>query len=142
MPMDTPTTHPSLGDLLLLFRRKIIESMKRDALKHDLTFSQVEILQFIGRDGRKTMKSIATHLQITPPSTTALITEMERKGLVIREPDPDDHRRAWIVFTPKTKKLFTAICTNKELVLHKMVSRLSSGDQKTLGRIIKTLITE
>ena len=140
--MNTSVSHPSLGDLLLLFRRRIVESIKKDALKHDLTFSQVEILQFIGLDGRKTMKNIAEHLKITPPSTTVLIAEMEKRGLVTRQVDADDRRVVWIVFTPKTKKLFASICVNKELILKKMVSRLSDADQRTLGRIIKSLITE
>ena len=39
---------PHLGDLLLLFRRNIMEKVKKEGLNQDLTFPQMEILHFIG----------------------------------------------------------------------------------------------
>ena len=57
---------PHLGDLLLLFRRNIMEKVKKEGLNQDLTFPQMEILHFIGIYGEKTMKSIAEYLKITP----------------------------------------------------------------------------
>ena len=131
----------SLGDLLLLFRRKIIESIKKDGLKHDLTFSQMEILHFVGLAGKKTMKNIAEYLKITPPSATALIEEMEEKDLVKRIHDKKDHRVVFIVLSEKTKKLFVSICRRKESIFKNMISKLDQKDKKTLERIIKILIT-
>jgi len=130
----------SLGDLLLIFRRKILESVKREGVKHDLTLSQVEILNFIGLSGKKTMKDIADYLKITPPSTTTIIEEMERKGLVERIKDEKDRRIAFIVLSKKTKKIFTSICKQKELIFKEMISKLNNKDQKILERIIKILI--
>lgn len=129
----------SLGDLMLSFRRKIIENLKSDGLKHDLTFSQVETLKFIGLSGKKTMKSIADYLKITPPSATVIVADMEKKGLVLRKSDTKDRRIVFIIFTEKTKRLFASICKRKEIILKKMVSRLSEKDKKELERIIRII---
>lgn len=132
----------SLGDLLLIFRRKIIESIKKDGLKHDLTFSQIEIIHFIGLSGKKTMKNIADYLKITPPSVTTVIEEMEKKGLVRRVNDDKDRRVVSIILSEKTKKFFTSICKRKELIFSGMISRLTEKDQKTFERIIKIITIE
>ena len=132
----------SLGDLLLMFRRKILESVKKEGIKHDLTVSQIEILHFIGLSGRKTMKNISDYLKITPPSATLMIEEMEKKGLVKRINDEKDHRVVLITLTPKTKKVFVSICKRKELIFKEMISKLSEKEQKSLEHIIKIIIKE
>jgi MarR family 2-MHQ and catechol resistance regulon transcriptional repressor len=130
----------SLGDLLLIFRRKILESVKKEGLKNDLTLSQVEILHFIGHSGKKTMKNIADYLKITPPSATLMVEEMEKKGLVKRVNDKVDHRVVWITLSTKTKKTFASICKRKELIFKEMILKLSQKEQKDLERIIKIII--
>ena len=132
----------SLGDLLLIFRRKILESVKKEGLKHDLTLSQVEILYFIGPAGKRTMKDIADYLKITPPSATTLVEEMETKGLIKRIKDQKDRRVVFITLAEKTRETFTLICQQKELIFKKMIARLDIKDQKILERIIKILIKE
>jgi len=130
----------SLGDLLLIFRRKILESVKKEGIKHDLTLSQVEILDFIGISGKKTMKNIANYLKITPPSTTTIVEDMEERGLIKRINDVKDHRVVFIVLSGRTKKIFASICKRKELIFKEIISRLNIKDQKNLERIIKILI--
>lgn len=131
-----------LEDLLLSLRRKILESAKREGLKHDLTFSQIEVLRLVGMSGKKTMKSIATYLKITPPSATELVAEMEKRGLVTREGDKKDKRVVFVVLTKASKKHFTTICKSKNLLFKKMISKLNGVDRKNLERIIKILIAK
>jgi DNA-binding MarR family transcriptional regulator len=130
----------SLGDFLLILRRNIVEAIKKEGLKQDLTFSQMEVFGFIGPNGKATMKNIAKYLKITPPSATEIISEMEKKGLIKRTSDRDDRRMVYIAFTPMAKKLFHSISKRKELILQKMISRLNIKDRKTLERIIKIII--
>ncbi len=130
-----------MGDLLLVLRRNIIEVIRKEGLRHDLTFSQVEVLYFISPTGRVTMKSIAEYLKITPPSATEIVSEMEEKGLIKRENDKKDRRVVHIVFTPLSRKLFSSISKRKELILQKMIKKLNKKDQAHLERIIKILIS-
>jgi DNA-binding MarR family transcriptional regulator len=132
----------SLSDLLLVFRRNIVESIKKGGFGHDLTFSQVEIISFIGPSGKETMKNIADFLKITPPSATEVVNEMEKKGLVKRKSDKNDRRVVFITLTDNAKKLSVSLCRQKEFILKKMLSRLSERDSKSLERIIRILIKE
>jgi DNA-binding MarR family transcriptional regulator len=130
----------NLEDLLLLLRRNIHESIKKEGLGHNLTFSQVEVLCFIGPSGKRTMKNIADYLKISPPSATETIDEMEKKGLVKRKSDQNDRRIVFIVFTDMAKKLFVSLAKRKDVIFKKMISKLSEKDCQNLERIIKIII--
>jgi DNA-binding MarR family transcriptional regulator len=133
---------PGLSDLLLIFRRNILENLRKEGYKQDLTFSQVEVLRFIGPGGKETMRSIADHLRITPPSATEIVSEMERKGLIKRQGKMGDRRVVFIVLSPLAEKLSSSLAKRKDAILRKMVSRLSEADRKSLERIIRILVTE
>jgi len=132
----------SLGDLFLIFRRTLMEGMKKEGLTDDLTFPQIEVLRFIGPRGVRTMKGISLHLKIAPPSATALIAELEKKGLVRHIQRTGDRRVVAVAFTGKAKKLFASLSRRKEVVFKKMFSKLSAEDRKNLERIIRILIAE
>jgi DNA-binding MarR family transcriptional regulator len=130
----------NLGDLLLLFRRSIMEKIHREGLKSDLTFPQIEIIHFIGISGRETMKSIADHLKIKPPSATEIVREMEKKGLVKRIAEKKDRRIVSIILAESTKKRYLSISKHKEDILNCMISRLNKKDQVTLEKLIRIII--
>lgn len=132
----------NLGDLLLIFRRNILESIRKEGFKHDLTFSQAEVLCFIGPSGKETMKNIAGYLKISPPSATEIVAEMDKKGLVKRKNDKNDRRVVFIVLTDMAKKLFVLLSKRKDIILKKMISKLNEKDCKSLERIIRILIAE
>jgi DNA-binding MarR family transcriptional regulator len=131
-----------LGDLLFIFRRNILESIRKEEFKHDLTFSQLEVLCFIGPAGKETMKNIADYLKITPPSATEIVTEMEKRSLVKRKNDKNDRRVVFIVLSHTAKKLFVSLSRRKEFILRKMISKLNEKDRKNLERIIRILIAK
>jgi DNA-binding MarR family transcriptional regulator len=131
-----------LGDLILILRRKIMESLKKEGFEHDLTFSQWEVLHFIGPSGKETMKNIADFLKITPPSATEIVNEMEKKGLIKRQNDRADRRVVFIVLSPFAKRLYISLHKRKELILKKIFSKLNKKDYENFERIIKIIITE
>ena len=131
----------NLGDLLLHLKRNIRKSFKNKDIKQDLTFSQVEILHFIGISGQKTMKSIAEHLEITPPSVTEIIAELENKKIVKRISGSEDRRVVSVVLTDKAKRIFTSVLSDKQTILNQMTAKLCDDDQIALERIIKILTT-
>ena len=136
------TKEARLEDLLFAFRRKLRDSMRSNGPENELTFSQVEVLYFIGLEGEKTMTSIAEHLRIKPPSATEMIKDMERKGFVERKGNTKDRRIVSIVFTPKARKLFTSVCKRKAAIYDEMLSKLTAADRITFERIIRILISE
>jgi len=140
--MISTYTKSSLSDLIFIFRKNILKSVKKEGFQHDLTFSQVEVLSFIGPTGKETMKSIAGHLGITPPSATEVVKEMEKKGLVKRVDDKKDRRIVFIILSPSAKKLSVSLCKQKEVMFKKMLSKLNKKDFESFERIIRILIKE
>ncbi len=140
--MINTNTKSSLSDLIFIFRKNILKSIKKEGFKHDLTFSQVEVLGLIGPTGKVTMKHIADHLGVTPPSATEIVSEMEKKGLVKRVDDKKDRRIVFIVLAPMSKKLSVSLCKEKEFILKKMLSKLNKKDCESFERIIRVLITD
>ena len=133
---------PRLGELLLSLRRKIIEACRKEGLPNDLTMPETEVLWFIGPEGSATMKAIAEHLKITPPSATSMIRVLEEKGIVERKSDPTDRRTVTIVLSKKAKELYSTVKKKKDGVLKKMLSRLDEKEKKDLERLITILIKE
>jgi DNA-binding MarR family transcriptional regulator len=131
---------PDLEGLILAFRRKIMDACRKEGMTYELTFSQMEIMSFVGLEGTKTMKEIATHLNIAPPSATGFVRELENKGLVERITSSTDRRIVAIGYTAKARKQFATIKERKQTILSKMLSRLEERDKKTLERIISILI--
>jgi DNA-binding MarR family transcriptional regulator len=132
----------NLADLLLLFRRDIIERFRQEGLKQDLKFSQMEVLNFIGPTEMKTMRDIADYLKITPPSATTIVAEMEEKGLIKRKDDKKDRRIVYVAFTDTAKKLFVSWNKHKEVILKKMTKKLNKKDYTSLERIIRIIINK
>lgn len=131
-----------LEDLLLAFRRRIFDACKKDAMKYELTIPQIEILKFLEVNKSASMKLIADHLKITPPSATVMVAEMEKKGLVKRVSEKEDRRVVAIILTAKAEKFHKAMHERKHTVFHSMMERLTSADKKSLERIINILIKE
>ena len=139
MKIANSIKEPNLGDLLLLLRRKMLESIKKEKMAHSLTFSQLEILHFIGVKGVKTMKSIADYLKIAPPSATELVKEMEKRKLIKRVVGKKDRRIISISLTRIARKNYISILSKKEAILFQMTSKLSKKDKENLKRIIKII---
>jgi DNA-binding MarR family transcriptional regulator len=134
------TTEKSMGELLSGFRRAIKSCLKKNILEEELTLSQMETLIFIGPKDKKTMESISTHLDISPPSATSLIGKLVKNKMVIRKNDKIDRRIVYIELSTKTKKELVSMWQKKEKALDTLVSKLSITDRNHFKRILNTLI--
>ena len=135
---NTNTSH--LPELLLHLRRKINERMRDNNLKHDLTIAQLEVLWFVGQAKNQSMDAIAHHLNVKPPSATALIEKLEKQELVHRERDDEDRRVVHIRLTQKAKKQINGLQKQKTKILDEITACLSVKDRTELERIIARII--
>jgi DNA-binding MarR family transcriptional regulator len=135
---NTNTSH--LPELLLHLRRKINERMRDNNLKHDLTIAQMEVLLFVGQAKNQSMDAIAHHLNVKPPSATALIEKLEKQELVQRAHDDKDRRVVHIRLTQKAKKQINGLQKQKTKILDEITACLSVNDKAELERIISLMI--
>lgn len=63
--------------------------------------------------GSKRPRDLAIELSLTTGAVTSLVDRLERRGLVVRAPDPDDRRGVLII---PTEKMFTVLAPLYRLV--------------------------
>jgi len=77
---------------------------------------------------------------ISSGAMTNRLDHLERAGLIIRQPDPNDRRGKFVVLTAKGKAVIdeaiTAHVENEKLIL----ASLSAAEQKTLASLLRKLV--
>ncbi|KVQ06483.1 MarR family transcriptional regulator [Burkholderia ubonensis] len=77
-----------------------------DALRPlDLTNGQFSLLMSVNRPHPPAMKDVASLLAMDRTTLTAALKPLERRGLVVIEPDPDDKRSRLLSLTPAGHRL-------------------------------------
>ena len=128
--------------LMMELHNSIGYELRQKALKFNFTFSQMEVVRYVKKEKNPTMKDIANYLHITPPSVTAIIEGLIKKGLIKKEIDKNDHIVTRIIVTSKVSKMFNALRNKKVEAFKNILSRLNSKDKSEFVRILKILNKE
>src|ERR1051325_3298626 len=70
----------------------LLRSLRTEDRSSGLSGPRLSALSVIVFAGPIAMSALAAAEQVRPPTMTRLVAELERRGLVERERDPDDHR--------------------------------------------------
>ena len=103
----------------------------------NLTYSEHDhrALFFLKRFGRAKLKDIALFAGPKPMCCLRLGI-LERKKIVIREPDPNDRRNVYYRLSPRGEKYVEKIV----LKVRSLFARLSDRDTAELGAALETMI--
>jgi DNA-binding MarR family transcriptional regulator len=74
-----------------------------------VTRSELSALRALGRHRRLTYGELAERLVLDPTTVSRLATGLLDLGLVTREPDESDKRRAWLALTPAGGKVLQSV---------------------------------
>ncbi|WP_412529060.1 MarR family winged helix-turn-helix transcriptional regulator [Burkholderia lata] len=91
---------PLIGFTYRLFAR-VVDRPLRDL---GFAMSQVPVLVSLKKAGALSQSELARRAQVEQPSMAQLLNRMERDGLVLRVPDPDDRRSRLISLTESAAK--------------------------------------
>jgi DNA-binding MarR family transcriptional regulator len=97
------------------------------------------LVTLVGRPGlRLRMNELGTRRMLTPSGITRAVTRLERRGLVRREPDPEDGRAAFAALTADgVAALRRAQRVHHATVRELYLARLSERDQHQLARLFE-----
>ncbi|MFC9995817.1 MarR family winged helix-turn-helix transcriptional regulator [Nocardia sp. NPDC127526] len=137
MPDDSPTPDEVWRMLTTLvmdsrdvYRRAVIE-------RTGLPFSRIRILRRL-RGGPLTVKELAHAATMDAPAATVAITDLEERGLVVREIDAANRRRKLVSLTDTGREVVaTALATPDPAPPR--VTELSAGDLRTLRDLLHKL---
>jgi DNA-binding MarR family transcriptional regulator len=83
---------------------------------------------------------LADHTGVTRATITGLVDTLERDGLVLRTPDPEDRRMLSVALTDRGEKLLRTILPPHFRQMAWLMEPLSEGDRKTLVRLLTKVL--
>ncbi len=126
-----------LQEVFLGIRDKITKRLAQRAKMSGISLTHIEAIKHIGKAGEITMKDLAWKLNITPPSTSALVDTLIEKDLIERHTKTDDRRVVCITLRPKTHKMLTCMHSEVDAILKEIFSSLDTKDKDDLIRILR-----
>lgn len=132
---------PVTAEVLELFwaaSQAFYDNYDEAAARHDLTRMQAFVLANL-MSGPKPMRFLAEHLKCEPSNITGLVDRMEARGLVTREPDPEDRRVKRITATELGRASFDAVWSGLTFAAEPLAG-LSGSERKTLRDLLRRVV--
>jgi DNA-binding MarR family transcriptional regulator len=102
MPAESTLQEPDVTEVAAALRVSIgllLRRMRQVRPDGELSLPETSALARLDRSGPATSSALAKEEQISPQSMGATLAALEARGLVARQPDPDDGRRAVLTLT-------------------------------------------
>ena len=103
------TTDETLNELLVKIFKDIMEIEGLCLVQgefSDLTYNDFHVIEAIGLEEPKSMKTVANLMKVTTGTLTKAMDGLTEKGYVIRERSKQDRRVVWVGLTEKGKKAY------------------------------------
>jgi DNA-binding MarR family transcriptional regulator len=104
-----------------------------------LSVPQLRALLFVNRHQGAALGSLAEHLGLTPPSTSKLVEELVKRGLLERETSPADRRRLQLGVSPAGKRLLETVLKETHGRLSAALAGLGPGELLSVSQGLRAL---
>ncbi len=117
----------------------IIGVFLRRMAVYELRPVDFSVLSLVTHNPGITSRQLCTALGILPPNLVGMVSNLEKRGLISREPHPSDGRAMGLHLTPNGKHLMEqAEATAKELEIA-ATDKLTTYERKTLIRLLQKI---
>ena len=117
----------------------IAGEVEADIGRHDLTTTEFGILEALHHKGPLLLGEIQRKVLVTSGGITYLVDRLVAKGLVKREPSPDDRRARYAVLTPAGARLIGRIFPPHAQFLTDVMSTLTPEEQTVATTLLRKL---
>jgi DNA-binding MarR family transcriptional regulator len=97
------------------------------------------VLSVIAHNPGVTSRQLCTSLGILPPNFVAMLANLEKRALVLRQPHPSDKRAVALQLTNAGEKLMRDAELTAQTLELDASARLSSAERKTLMRLLQKI---
>jgi DNA-binding MarR family transcriptional regulator len=132
-----------LEDLRLLLSRSSRTASRHyraQVAQYDLSASQATALLYVNRCQGSTLRDLAGALSSDLATASALVDRLVSQGLMRRETDPDDRRRARLLLTDTAEDLVEALSEATRQTNELIVEALGQEDAAELAELLRKLI--
>ncbi|WP_417505335.1 MarR family winged helix-turn-helix transcriptional regulator [Microbacterium sp.] len=106
---------------------------------NDAPAAQWRVLSLLEQEGARRVGELAAAARTTQPGMTRLLGLLEREGLVLRSPDPDDSRATVVDITPRGTAAVATWRAEFREILAPRFAALNDGDWSALTRAAEIL---
>ncbi|GAA4811028.1 MarR family winged helix-turn-helix transcriptional regulator [Streptomyces ziwulingensis] len=138
----TDTVFPTIGYLAWQFSQNIAGRLERELRALDLTLAQYNALIHTVRTPGLSSADIARRSGITAQSMGAAVNQLIGRGLLRREPHPTSRRSMCLFVTEEGHAASARADTVAGRIETETTSLFSSGDNRTLHRLLYRLVEE
>jgi DNA-binding MarR family transcriptional regulator len=111
---------------------QVVRRLRAESNPDGLTWSQTVALSRLAKSGPMTTADLARAESVKPQSMGATLAELEREGLVEREPHPTDGRQVLFALTAKGVEARRKRSAAKQKWLLAAMARLDPSERRTL----------
>ena len=117
----------------------VAREVEADIARHGLTTMEFGILEALHHKGPLLLGEIQRKVLVTSGGITYLVDRLVTKGLVQREPSPDDRRARFAVLTPTGAQLIGRIFPKHAEFLTRTMATLSMDEQARVTAMLRRL---
>lgn len=142
-PIRTPRENRALSTYVKLVRAttSLNARIHRHLRGHGLTESQFGVLEAIFHLGPLSQQELGKKILKTKGNITAVLDNLEKRGLVVRRHDREDQRWTIVHLTGQGERLIEDLFPRHAAVIRREMSTLSEEELDTLGRLCRVLGT-
>ena len=126
----------SLGFLVNRAALRMKDALDRELRPHGVTPEQWAVLNRLWEEDGLSQKDLAERTFKDQPNTARIVAKLERKGLVLRRPDPEDGRAVQVFLTARGRALHPRLVPLGEGVNRRARHGLSDEEVATLARLL------
>jgi DNA-binding MarR family transcriptional regulator len=133
--IDTVAVADALRPVLLRVGREL----RREARAVGISPEQVSLLVAIKYTPGIGIRDLAAHERISAPALTKHVDRLERDGLVVRTPSPDDRRRIGLGLTEEGQRVLRRVRSRRTAWLATRLRGLDAGELAAVEAAIEPL---
>ncbi|MFW6204956.1 MAG: MarR family winged helix-turn-helix transcriptional regulator [Actinomycetota bacterium] len=140
--MSSVSTHSDQAGLAGGMRNAVLRLARRLRTEREdpsLTLTQLSTLGTLLRRGPVTLGELAAAEQVQPPTMTRVVSDLEERGLVAREPDEKDRRLVIVRLTREGEALLAADRERRDAWLNQRLRELTADERAVLRQAVPLL---
>ncbi len=141
----TPVLDPGASSALHLWvilsraHAAVARHAESDVARHDLTIAEFGILEALYHVGPLLLGELQRKILVSSGGVTYLVDRLEERGLVERQPCPNDRRARYAALTPEGRRLVARIFPDHARAVEHAMAGLTRADRDRAATLLKTL---
>lgn len=130
----------SAGYMTNLAARLFVQMMERTIRPHGVAVAYVPVFFALSEGREMTQAELARHMAIEQPTMAATLARMERDGMLVRRPDPNDRRKMLVGLAPEAKEKMEAVAQAVVSINGQALKGLTEHERKTYLELLMKIV--